>query len=257
MENSYSKFACVYDEFMDNVCYDEWASYLVSMLSRYGINDGLVLDLGCGTGRMTQLLDDAGYDMIGVDGSWEMLAQAMEKREASRKDILYLCQQMQSFELYGTVRAVVSVCDCLNYILEEEELKKIFSLVNNYLDPEGLFVFDMNTEYLYRDVIGERTIAENREVSSFIWENEYEEDTRTNTYLLTLFLREPDGRYAKSEELHVQRAFPQRVVERLLEEAGMKLIAVYDGYTTDAPAADSERLTFIAMEQGKKKQGKD
>ena len=142
---AYSKFAQVYDLFMDNIDYEGWADYVTARLKEYGITDGLVLELGCGTGTMTGLLADRGYDMIGVDNSEEMLAEAMEKRVESGQDILYLLQDMQEFELYGTVRAVVSVCDSLNYITEREELLQVFRLVNNYLDPEGIFLFDMNT----------------------------------------------------------------------------------------------------------------
>ena len=118
-------------------------------MKEYGISDGQVLDLGCGTGTVTELLADAGYDMIGVDNSCDMLEIAEEKKEKSGHDILYLMQDMREFELYGTVRAVVSVCDSVNYILEEEDLLEVFSLVNNYLDPGGMFIFDMNTHYKY------------------------------------------------------------------------------------------------------------
>ena len=144
---AYTSFAKVYDQFMDNVPYEDWAQYLHGVLEMYGIWDGLVLELGCGTGTMTELLSGYGYDMIGVDCSEEMLDAAMEKREESGHDILYLLQDMREFELYGTVRAVVSVCDSINYILEEKELEQVFRLVNNYLDPGGIFLFDFNTEY--------------------------------------------------------------------------------------------------------------
>ena len=119
---AYSDFARVYDIFMDNVEYEKWAEYLIGSLKEYGIEDGIVLELGCGTGVMTELLAESGYDMIGVDNSEEMLGEAMEKRAESGHEILYLEQDMREFELYGTVRAVVSVCDCMNYITEEEDL---------------------------------------------------------------------------------------------------------------------------------------
>ena len=144
---AYTSFASVYDTFMDNIPYEEWAEYITKLLKEYKIADGLVLDLGCGTGSMTELLAKAGYDMIGIDNAEEMLEIAMEKRAVSGHDILYLLQDMREFELYGTVRAIVSVCDSINYILEEEELLEVFRLVNNYLDPKGMFVFDFNTTY--------------------------------------------------------------------------------------------------------------
>ena len=119
---AYTSFAEVYDTFMDNVPYEEWADYLEDRLKEYGVKDGLVLELGCGTGSMTELLAEKGYDMIGVDNSEDMLEIAMEKRIESGHDILYLLQNMQEFELYGTVRAIVSVCDCVNYVTEKNEL---------------------------------------------------------------------------------------------------------------------------------------
>ena len=143
--SAYEKFAQVYDLFMDNIDYEGWAEYVTDRLREYEITDGLVLELGCGTGTMTGLLAGKGYDMIGVDNSEEMLAEAMEKRVESGQDILYLLQDMQEFELYGTVRAVVSVCDSLNYITDRDELRHVFELVNNYLDPEGIFLFEVSS----------------------------------------------------------------------------------------------------------------
>ena len=180
---SYTGFAEVYDELMDNVPYEEWAEFVIATLREYGVGgkraeneaDNLaierntVLDLGCGTGTLTELLYRAGFDMIGIDNSEEMLGVAQQKSEKSGSDILYLLQDMREFELYGTVGAVCSVCDSLNYILEDRDMVKVFSLVNNYLYPDGVFLFDFNTVYKYEQVIGDATIAENRDDCSFIW----------------------------------------------------------------------------------------
>ena len=187
---AYTSFAYVYDPFMDNVPYGEWARHIREKLCEHGVTDGIVLDLGCGTGTMTERLAGYGYDMIGVDNSEEMLELAMEKKTESGYDILYLLQDMRGFELYGTVRAVVSVCDSVNYITEPDELEEVFRLVNNYLDPKGIFLFDFNTVHKYRDVIGDSTIAEDRGVCSFIWDNRYYEKEQINEYDLTLFIAE-------------------------------------------------------------------
>jgi SAM-dependent methyltransferase len=243
---AYGKFAEVYDLFMDNVDYESWSAFLTEQLKAYGISDGLVLDLGCGTGTMTELLAEAGYDMIGVDNSEDMLAEAMEKRVSSGHDILYLLQDMQEFELYGTVRAIVSVCDSLNYLTEEEDLQQVFRLVNNYLDPDGMFLFDMNTEYKYRELMGDNVIAENREDGSFIWENSYDPKTGINVYELALFLPRTDGLYEKCEEEHYERFYPVPKVRELLEAAGLELKQIYNGYTSGEPEETSERLLFIA-----------
>ena len=187
---AYTSFAYVYDTFMDNVPYGEWARHIREKLCEHGVTDGIVLDLGCGTGTMTERLAGYGYDMIGVDNSEEMLELAMEKKTESGYDILYLLQDMRGFELYGTVRAVVSVCDSVNYITEPDELEEVFRLVNNYLDPKGIFLFDFNTVHKYRDVIGDSTIAEDGGVCSFIWDNRYYEKEQINEYDLTLFIAE-------------------------------------------------------------------
>ena len=171
---SYENFARVYDELMDNVPYKEWSEFILSILNKNKIKQGLVLELGCGTGKLMSLLGNAGFDMIGVDNSVDMLQIAREK---TSPEFLYLLQDMREFELYGTVRAVISVCDSVNYITEPEELQEVFRLVNNYLDPKGMFIFDLNTEAKFQ-AMGSETIAEVRDEGSFIWENEYDEEEK-------------------------------------------------------------------------------
>ena len=180
MAEQYSLFSTVYDMFMDNVPYIEWADSIEQTLKKHGINEGIVLDLGCGTGTLAKMLSDKGYDMIGVDSSEEMLSIAREKDE----NTLFLCQDISEFELYGTVRAIISTCDTLNYILDEEELVNTFKLVNNYLEPDGIFVFDMNAPEKYEEVLSDNVFAENRDEASFIWDNFYDEDEHINEYVL-------------------------------------------------------------------------
>ena len=265
---AYTSFASVYDTFMDNVPYGEWGGYIYTLLCRYGVKSGIILDLGCGTGTMTEILAGYGYDMIGVDNSEDMLELAMEKRIASGHDILYLLQDMREFELYGTVRAVVSVCDSVNYITEPEELAGVFRLVNNYLDPGGIFIFDFNTEYKYREVMGDCTIAEDRGPCSFIWDNCYYEEERINEYDLTLFIREGTAPgqnegaeeddteengalYRKYTETHFQRGYTLEEIRELLSSAGLIFQAAYDMDTREAAGEKSERVCVIARECGK------
>lgn len=251
--DAYTSFAEVYDIFMDNVPYEEWAEYLHELLKEYEIEDGIVLELGCGTGSLTEILAGKGYDMIGVDNSEDMLELAMEKRDQSGHDILYLLQDMREFELYGTVRAVVSACDSVNYILEEDELIEVFRLVNNYLDPGGIFVFDFNTEYKYREVLGEQTIAEVRDDCSFIWDNYYDEEEEINEYELTLFVQEGEetGLYRRYQEEHYQKAYTLEEMRGLVDKAGLDYIAAYDAYTRKDPSDESERICIVARERGK------
>lgn len=302
----YSSFAQVYDIFMDNVPYKEWAEYVTNLLKEYGVKDGLVLELACGTGKVTRQLAEKGYDMIGIDYSEDMLEIAREKEyepyrdgfweaedtqtdettdyEENESRILYLQQDMRNFELFGTVSAVVCICDGMNYITSEEELLQVFKLVNNYLDPGGVFIFDMNAEYKYKKLLGDSVIAENRDNCSFIWENFYDEESKINEYNLTLFIKleeeseaedeaytgyssdeeeetdfadfdqeeeEEIGRdiYERYQETHYQKAYSVETVKSLLEQAGMEFVAVYDAFTQDKPHEQSERVYFIAREK--------
>ena len=247
---AYTGCAEVYDIFQDNVPYEEWCGYVTGLLKEYQVTDGLVLDLGCGTGSLTELMARSGYDMIGIDNSGEMLQIAMNKRNASGLDILYLLQDMRGFELYGTVKAVISICDSMNYMMEYEELVEVFRLVNNYLDPKGVFIFDLNTEYKYREMLADNTFAEDREESSFIWNNFYDEEDKVNEYDLTLFVKEGEL-YRKFEDTHYQRAYSLDEVRRAVSEAGMEFVAAYDACTRNPVQQDSERIYVIARENGK------
>lgn len=242
--DAYTSFASVYDLFMDNVPYEEWCAFLCKILAQHGITDGLVLDLGCGTGKMTRLMSEQGYDMTGIDNAAEMLQiAAMEPGEVP---ILYLLQDMQDLELDGCVRAVYSVCDCVNYVLDEEKLQQAFSRVHEYLEEDGAFIFDVNTSYKYTKLLAENTFAESRDEGSFIWDNYYDEEERINEYDLTLFIPEGDELYRRYTETHYQRNYETETLLKLLKNAGFTDICVYDDYT-DAPLCEtSERAVFVA-----------
>lgn len=261
---AYTGFANVYDEFMDNVPYDEWTDYLADLLKEYGVEQNdLVLELGCGTGSMTRRLARKGYDMIGIDYSDDMLEIAREKGSDegfSYDQILYLNQDMREFELYGTVAAVVSICDSMNYITSSKDLVRVFQLVNNYLDTNGVFIFDMNTIHKYRDILGETTIAENREDASFIWENYYDKEEKMNQYDITIYkkvdleLEEedeevPTSLFERFEETHYQKAYEIEEVIKLINEAGMEYVTAYDACTKNPPNENSERVYFVAREK--------
>lgn len=287
---AYTGFAQVYDTFMDDTPYEEWSHFLPALLQKHRegrqdpvpsgnvpadgkgtgnnyaietddnvIKENLhqeqntILDLGCGTGTLTQLLAAQGYDMIGIDNAQEMLQIAIEKRDSAGLDILYLLQDMRTFELYGTVGAVISVCDSVNYLLEEEEIVQTFRLVNNYLFPQGLFIFDFNTVYKYAQVIGDATIAENREECSFIWDNYYHEEEQINEYDLTVFVKEPadmeqadHALYRRFQETHYQRGYELEQMKDCLRRAGMVFVEAVDADTHEAVNDVSERIYVVA-----------
>ena len=263
---AYTSFASVYDLFMDNVPYDEWCGQLVKILSEHGIRDGIVAELGCGTGCLTERLARKGFDMIGIDYSEDMLEIALEKRLKSGSNILYLYQDMRSFELYGTCAAIVSRCDTINYLLTEEDLVTVFRLVNNYLDPGGVFVFDCNTVYKYEKILAENTIAETRDIGSFIWENSYDPVTKINEYDLTLYIRDgksedntasdpfrddETARFRRFTETHMQRAFTVPELKAAAIKAGLLWLDCVDADTMVMPDETSERLLITLGEQGK------
>lgn len=245
---AYTDFAKAYSLMMQDIPYEKWEKYLTGILKENGIGNGLLLDLGCGTGEMTRRMRTRGYDMIGVDSSPEMLDEAY-KNDA--KEILYLNQDMRSFELYGTVRAIINVCDTMNYLTTEKDFVKVLKLANNYLDPEGIFIFDLKTVHFFRDCMGDGTYAENLENVSYIWENSYNEKKRINEYFLTMFFEENQG-YRKSEELHVQRAYTVADIRRMAKAAGMKYVKAQDADTYGPVNPGSERIYIILREHGKK-----
>ncbi len=242
---AYTSFAGVYDRYMDNVPYDTWAENIEALFEKYNMPMNIVCDLGCGTGQMTRRLAASGYDMIGIDVSYDMLMEAQLDEDS--QGILYLCQDMREFELYGTVGAVVSLCDSINYLRDVDELLTVCKLVNNYLDPKGLFIFDVKTKHFYEQ-LGSGTIAENREEGSFIWENDYDSETRDNAYYLTIYEENEEGTFDRFEEEHLQHAFEVDEISSCLKESGLELLDILDVATMAAPTEDSDRLYFIARE---------
>lgn len=262
MAEAYSDFAAVYDQLMDNIPYEEWFSYLHALLKEYNIENGIIAELGCGTGTLTEMLSKAGYDMIGIDNAPAMLDIAREKKEANNSGTLYLCQDMREFELFGTVAAVVSLCDSINYILDPEELLEVFRLVNNYLDTNGIFIFDFHPRYYYETIVADATIAEDRDEISFIWENYYDDEANINELALSLFVRDSEDTsiYRKYEELHEQYGYTLQEITSLVERSGLKLLAAYDAFTHEPATEQSERIYIIAQEKttsGKKKDTAD
>ena len=287
---SYTDFAAVYDEFMDATPYEDWCSRIIRLIEKYGISrpqdlqerDGslkavstssdeqaailsetdqalmsernLVLDLGCGTGTLTEFMAEEGYDMMGIDMSPEMLQIAMEKRAESGHDIMYLCQDMRELELYCTVGTVICVCDSINYVLEDEEVIETFRRVNNYLYPKGLFIFDFNTVYKYSEVIGDTTIAENREDCSFIWDNFYEEESHINEYDLTIFVREETEMdvFRRFQETHYQRGYDLQEMLHFVKAAGLEFVVAFDADTEGEVTEETERVLMVCREKGKK-----
>ena len=239
----YQAFASVYDLFMSDVPYREWAARIDEILSHRG--NGLVLDLSCGTGSLTRELSALGYELIGLDSSEDMLMAARAKNPG----VLFIQQELTSFELYGTVDAVVSTCDSLNYLLKPQELEKVLKLIRNYLNPGGLFIFDMNTAYKYSGILGDETFSDTYDEAAFICENHFDLKTKVHSYYTTFFISDGQGKFDRFEECHNQYAYSVAEVNNMLTKHGFEVSGMYDGYSTNALTADSERVLFVCRKQ--------
>lgn len=248
MEPAYKSFAQIYDLFMRDVPYDNWICYLEKLWSQYNLTPKLIAELGCGTGNITIRLAKKQYDMIGIDISSDMLTIAKQKSFEQNLNILYLLQDITAFELYGTVDCIISLCDSLNYILKENHLFQTFKLVNNYLNPNGLFIFDLNTEYKFKKVLAKNTFAETTKTAAYIWENYYDNQKKLNEYYMNFFIKTKDS-YKRFEELHYEKSYSIDTIKKLLAKAGLKLLNVYDAFTFNEPKKNSERVYFIAQKQ--------
>ncbi len=243
---AYTGFALVYDEYMDNIPYDEWGRYLTGLLHEYGIEKDMnIVDLGCGTGTVTQILSREGYQCVGIDNAPDMLTIAMDKMVKCGEHIIYSLQDMRDFELPYEVDAMTSIADSMNYITSKEDLECVFKCVYNGLKDGGVFIFDLKTIHFFKDILADNTYAENRDDSAFVWDNYYDEESRNNEYDLAVFIKNEEGTFNRFEENHFQHGFKDSEVKEAAVAAGLKISAVYDAFTHDAPHDDSERLYYI------------
>lgn len=240
---SYTDFAYVYDKLIDQD-YEKWADYIEDIFKKHGVNPKLVLDLGCGTGSITNILAKRGYDMIGVDLSSDMLNVAREKACEDNLDVLYLCQDIREFELYGTVDAIICTLDVLNYITNPDDLKQVFSLVKNYLNPDGIFIFDINTEHKLKNILGNNTFINEENGIFYTWENEYSENT--SYQYLTFFAETENGLYERFDENHIQRAYTTEEIKSRLLQNNMTLDAVYRLFSFQKPDEKCEKTIFVS-----------
>jgi ubiquinone/menaquinone biosynthesis C-methylase UbiE len=244
---SYEGFAHLYDRLQQDVPYDEYVKYYLQVIDFFGGRKDICLDLGCGTGSMALRMSDAGFDMIGIDSSVEMLEVAREKALNAGKSILFLNQDMRSFELYGTVSTVVSTLDCINYVTDYSDLVDVFRHVNNYLEPKGLFIFDINSAYKLKYILGDNTYVSDDEEIFYSWQNSYDDDDKTCTFYLSFFEKTGD-RYIRYDEEHIERAYSVEEIKSALEKAGLSFLGAFDDLSFNEAKDDSERIFFVARE---------
>lgn len=245
MKQAYTYLARVYDFCMD-VDYDQWIEYLLALFALYRHDPGQVLDLGCGTGNITIPLAGRGFALTGVDLSVEMVVEARRKAVERGLDISFLTQDMLSLNLCGKkFDTVLSICDVLNYLTHEADLKQAFDQVYKHLRPGGLWLFDLNSAYKLQSIYGDQFYADLQTDFAYFWDNRYDWDREICTMTLTFFIKTADGRYERVQEEHRQKLwFPEQIKE-LAVGAGFSLLACYDFLSNSAWSDNSERWQFI------------
>lgn len=242
---SYGIFSEFYDALTANVSYDTVAQVLSSLLTRYGKGRGLLLDLACGTGSVSVRLAEKGYEVIGVDLSPEMLSEAQNKAYSAGQNILFLCQDMTALDLYGTVDAAVCTLDGLCHLPDEESLSAALRKVSLFMNPGGVFLFDVNSVYKHRAVLGNNTFVYDTDDVYCVWQNTLLSDGVTVQMDLDFFEPVSDaGDYVRQSERFTERAYPRETLEAMLRKAGFTVLDVFDGYSGKPAHDTSERLLF-------------
>ena len=244
---AYQAFAGFYDLFMESADYPGLADYLTKLLNMYGIGEqALLLDLACGTGSLSLELGRRGFDVIGVDASEAMLAQAGAKAAAAGENILFLRQRMERLDLYGTVRAAVCTMDSINHITDLRVLERVFERVGLFLEPGGVFIFDVNTLYKHREVLGNNTFVQENGRALCLWQNHLHPPDRVEVEL-DFFAKRADGLYSRQSERFFERAYEESTLAGLLGQAGLRVAAVFGERATQPPLADCQRQFWVAQ----------
>lgn len=245
----YDLLAPVYDEINKDVDYVRWADFIERIIdkNRGFPEENLILDLGCGTGKMTLELAKRGYDMTGVDLSSEMLDIArLEAEEKGLSNILWLNQDMREFELYGTVGVTVSCLDCMNHLISTKDFRKCLSLVHNYLVPGGLFIFDVNGKGKFENIYADNSYVMENEGSMCIWQNFYNGKSGICNFYITLFSENPDGCYERYDEVQKEKMYTLKSIKKMLSESGFKFIGAYSDFEFSEATDKNERIYIAA-----------
>ncbi len=257
--SEYRFFATVYDRMMSDIPYDDWEQYILQLLYMGGVPpQACITELGCGTGIMTRKLAEAGFRMTGIDLSLDMLRVAgkseadervflPDKSEEGSGAVRYLCMDMRDFSVDQKQDAIISIADSVNYLLTEEDMYRMMKSVYINLKPGGIFIFDLKTEYLYKQFMHGRTFRENMGDFSYVWKNRYDDELHIHHYYLWFkYKKKGDiGRWHTAREHHRQRVFGAEDIKQAAKQAGFRRAWVYDAFTFDKPRKNSERIYVV------------
>lgn len=249
----YGDFAYYYDLLTENVDYESRCDYISTLLAENGVGKGILLDLACGTGTVSLIMSEKGYDVIGVDASEEMLSQAQEKKIEAQCDVIFLCQKMEELDLFGTINAAVCTLDSINHVTEEKTVAEIFRRVSLFMEDKGIFLFDVNTPYKHREVLGDNTFIYDMDNVYCVWQNSTDENLLTKVSL-DIFEKdtqqEDDEVYYRYYEDFYEKGYDLERLKELLGENKFEVIAVYEEMTRESIKDDTQRAVFIARKHG-------
>ena len=250
--SGYGIFSQFYDELTDNVDYKKRADYFRTLLMRYGTAaDASVLDIGCGTGMLTAELAARGFDMIGIDPSPDMLGEAQNNAYDAEVSVMFLCQSAENLDLYDTVDAAVSSLDVINHIDSAENVKKAFYKAGLFMNPDGVFIFDVNTVYKHREILKDNAFVYETDDVYCVWQNYLNEDDSVDI-TLDFFEEDEDGAYIRTTEEFTEHAYSMETIEKWLSEADFEVIDIFDDMTFEPLKADSQRAVIAARYTGKR-----
>ena len=247
--SGYDRFAAVYDQLTGNVGYAQRADYLFMLLKNAGCSDGTLLDLACGTGSLSVLFCEKGYDVIGVDGSFEMLSVAREKCAPYGEKILLLCQDMTELDLFGTIDCAICSLDSINHLTDAQDVQETFRLVSLFMNQGGVFVFDVNTPYKHECVLADNTFVYEEDGVFCVWQNTFYEEDCSVEIFLDIFTEQEDGSYLRRDESFCERAYEDTQLTKMLENVGFSVEARYAEMTTDAPVQDTQRVYYVCRKK--------
>lgn len=241
----YANFALSYDHLMQDVDYEKRAEYILSLFEKHKKKPADIIDLGCGTGTLSFTLMKMGVDVIGVDNSPLMLSEARNKAFEMEISPLLLCQDICELDLYGTAQGAISTLDCLNHIVDIKDLERVFDRLKFFIEPDGLFIFDVNTPYKHQNILSNATFVRDMDEVYCVWQNGPCDEDFKVSISLDIFTKDEDGLYSLSTESFAERAYTVEQLNKIFKKNSFEQVAIYEDMTFDAPCDTTQRYVFV------------